>query len=194
MSEAGVVVTGAKDPAYEEARRVTMQIVANMEVAWNKGSAKQYASVFGPQVDVIDMNGGHGVGQAEVEKAYAALFGGAFKGSKVAYRIDKLKPLGAGVVVVFLTQQVTQTTDKGQAMALFRPTLTLRKVGAEWKISVFQNTRVQGAVRRAAAAGAAAGADKAAAKPAAKAAEPKPAAKPEAADAKAKPAAASKKK
>ncbi len=167
MSEAGVVVSGAANPAQEEARRVTMQIVAQMEVAWNKGSAKQYAAVFGPQVDVIDMNGGHGVGQAQVEAAYTALFNGAFKGTKVAYRIDKLKPLGAGVAVVFLTQRVTQSTDKGDLVALFRPSLTLRKVGNDWKISVFQNTRVQQPQARAAAPAAApAKADAKAEKPA----------------------------
>jgi uncharacterized protein (TIGR02246 family) len=154
MSDQGVVVSGPANAAAEEITGAVRNIVAALELAWNKGDAKAFAAVFGPQADFIDMTGGHGVGQAEIEKAYTALFNGPFAKSRVAYRIEKVKPLAPMVATVFLAQRLTLQADNGEAVIGFRPTLTLRKIGSDWKISVFQNTRIASAVRSPAAAAA----------------------------------------
>jgi uncharacterized protein (TIGR02246 family) len=121
-----------------DAMRPFTALVAQMELAWNKGDPQAFAACFGEQADFIDMLGGHGVGRAMVEQSHRAMFSGPFSKSRIQYRIDKVKPISQRSVVVFLRSKLTMANGE----IWCRPTLTLRVANDGWKIAVFQNTRI----------------------------------------------------
>ena len=134
-----VIVTGdTEDPAMKPFKAV----LAQMQQSWNKSDAAAFAAVFGDQADFIDLMGGHSVGQQAITASHKALFAGVYKGSKVAYKIEKTKPLAPTVMVLFLRMQLTLQRDGKAVVMNARPTLTMRKGQAGWRISVYQGTRV----------------------------------------------------
>jgi uncharacterized protein (TIGR02246 family) len=134
-----VVVTGDTE---NQAMRPFKAILGQMAGAWNKGNAEAFAAVFGDQADFIDLMGGHSVGRAAIGKVHAALFAGPYSKSTVEYRIEKTKPLGPQVMVLFLRLKLTLQRD-GQPTEVFaRPTLTLLRTNQGWRIAVYQGTRV----------------------------------------------------
>ena len=122
-----------------DAIRPFTAIVAQLELAWNRGEPAVFAACFGDQTDFIDMFGGHGVGRQAVGQAHWAMWQGPFAQSRIEYRIDKIKPIGQRAAVVFLRSKLT--TSAGQVI-WGRPTLTMRFAEDGWRIAVFQNTRI----------------------------------------------------
>jgi len=159
-----VMVTG---DTQSDSMRPFTALVAQMELAWNKGDPQGFAGCFGEQADFIDMMGGHGTGRKMVEASHRAMFSGPFAQSKIEYRIEKVKPIGQRTAVVFLRAKLK--LKDGEIWS--RPTLTVRLANDGWKIAVFQTTRVVDSLTGAKAAAPAA-------------AEKKPAAKAEKAEAK----------
>src|SRR5947209_2356489 len=98
-----VMVSG---DTQSDAMRPSTSLVAQMELAWNKGDPQAFAACFGEQADFIDMLGGHGVGKAMVEQAHRVMFSGAFSKSRIEYRIDKLKPIGQRTMILFLRSKL----------------------------------------------------------------------------------------
>jgi uncharacterized protein (TIGR02246 family) len=117
-------------------------VIAQMQQSWNKGDAAAFAAVFGAEADFIDLMGGHSVGQQAIAASHKTLFAGAYKGSKVAYTVEKMKPLAPTVMVLFLRLQLTLQREGKAVQMQARPTLTLRRGQAGWRISVYQGTRV----------------------------------------------------
>jgi len=144
-------------------------VLTKLQQGFNKADAKAVGALFGKEADYVNMAGGHITGADKIAQAHKQLFDGS-KGMQTAYRVIKLKPLGADVVMAFLGQQMTFKGEGGKDQVVkARPTMVLRKAGADWKIAAFQVTRVGAA----AAGGGKAAPSKAAPAAAAKAAPAK---------------------
>ena len=155
---------GAAAPAAGAYKAAVGGVLAKLQAAWNKGDAKGVGALFGKEADYVNMTGAHISGADKITEAHTALFGASK--SQAAYRVLKLKPLSPDLVMAYLGQKITVTADgKEQAMAT-RPTILLRKVGADWKIVAMQVTRFAGAARGGGGGGASGKKDAAKAAPA----------------------------
>jgi uncharacterized protein (TIGR02246 family) len=135
-----VIVSG---DTRNEALAPFTAVLAQMELAWNKGNAEGFAQVFGEQADFIDMMGGHSNGRAAIVASHKALLSGAYAKSKIQYKIEKTKPLAPTVMVLFVRSRLTLAGTEGEQIVAARPTLILRKAKDGWRISVFQSTRIR---------------------------------------------------
>ena len=139
-------------------KQVVGGVLTKLQEAWNKGDAKAMAAQFGEQADYVTMGGQHISGRAKIEAAHKQLFAAK---TQAAYRVVKMKPLSADVVVAFLGQQITgkgEGKDAKEQTVRTRPVMILRKVGNAWPIVAFQVTRAAGAAGAAAVGGSAGGA------------------------------------
>lgn len=144
-------------------------VLTKLQEAWNKGDAKAMAAQFGEQADYVTMSGGHISGRDKIEAAHKAIFANK---TQAAYRVVKMKPLAADVVLVLLGQQITsqgEGKDAKPQIVRTRPMMVLRRVGNAWPIVAFQVTRASGAAAGGGASGKAAAAKPAAKEPAKKA-------------------------
>jgi uncharacterized protein (TIGR02246 family) len=166
-----------KAPAAGAYKQAVGAVLARLQQSWNKADAAGIGALFGKEADYVNMGGGHISGADKIAAAHKAMFDG--QKSQAAYRVIKMKPLGPEVVMAFLGQKIVMKVDGKDQTVTTRPTMVLRKAGADWKIAAFQVTRAGPQVQARAAAGAkAAAAAKAGSGKAAPAkAETKPAAK-----------------
>ncbi|HYD05466.1 MAG TPA: SgcJ/EcaC family oxidoreductase [Reyranella sp.] len=178
----GGVSAGPKaQPAPGQYKQVAAGVAARLADAWNKGDARAFGALFGEKADFIAMGGGLISGKDKIQAAHESLFKEAGGKTKSEFRLLKVKPLAPDVVAALYAQRLSSTGGKGAAVRT-RPTAILRRVGQEWKIVLYQVTRLAngaGAGQAAAAkpAAAAKAAPATAAKPAAKAASAKKPAK-----------------
>ena len=161
----------AAAPAAGAYKAAVGGVLAKLQAAWNKGDAKAVGALFGKEADYVNMAGGHISGADKIAQAHTQLFAGSK--SQAAYRVLKLKPLSPDLVMAYLGQKITVTADgKEQSMAT-RPTVLLRKVGANWVIVAMQVTRFSGAAKGGGGSGKKDAAKAAPAKPADKKADKK---------------------
>jgi uncharacterized protein (TIGR02246 family) len=109
-------------------------VMTRLYDAWRRGDGAAYAQCFAEQSDYITFNGIHLRGRAENAALHSALFGGALKGTTLSAEIGSIAPLSSGVALV-------HTTGSGRKRSY--QTYVLVKLGADWLIRSFQNTRVQ---------------------------------------------------
>jgi uncharacterized protein (TIGR02246 family) len=102
--------------------------------AWARGDGVAYGQCFARHSDYITFNGMHLHGRTENATLHSALFRGVLKGTKLSAQIESLAMLSDGIALV-------HTVGSGRKRSY--QTYVLVRVGAEWLIRSFQNTRVQ---------------------------------------------------
>jgi uncharacterized protein (TIGR02246 family) len=109
-------------------------LLSRLHDAWARGDGLAYARCFAEQSDYITFNGMHLRGRSENAALHSALFRGVLKGSKLSAEIASIAMLSAGIALV-------HTAGSGRKRSY--QTYVLVRVGADWLIRSFQNTRVQ---------------------------------------------------
>jgi uncharacterized protein (TIGR02246 family) len=127
-NDGGAAVVTADD---EAAIRALLTRLCN---AWARGDGAAYAQCFAEQSDYITFNGMHLRGRTENATLHSALFRGVLKGTKLTAEIESIAVLSKGVALV-------HTAGSGRKRSF--QSYVLVKVGADWLIRSFQNTRVQ---------------------------------------------------
>ena len=131
--------TANDEPNDEQGLR---DIVAKLEAAWNAGDSVAWASFFAEDADFIHILGVHYTGRAAVETGHRMIWDTIYKGSTVSYGVEKIRPAGPDVAVVFVLGAMT-FFDKGVERHIkARPTMTVQRMDEGWQIVVFQNTLV----------------------------------------------------
>jgi uncharacterized protein (TIGR02246 family) len=102
--------------------------------AWARGDGAAYAQCFAERSDYITFNGIHLRGRAENAMLHSALFRGVLKGTKLSAEIESIDVLSSGIALV-------HTAGSGRKKSY--QTYVLVKLGADWLIRSFQNTRAQ---------------------------------------------------
>jgi uncharacterized protein (TIGR02246 family) len=102
--------------------------------AWADGDGWAYAKCFAEHSDYITFNGVHLRGRTENFTLHSALFRGVLKGTKLSAEIESIVLLSSGVALV-------HTVGSGRKRSY--QTYVLIRLGADWLIRSFQNTRVQ---------------------------------------------------
>jgi uncharacterized protein (TIGR02246 family) len=109
-------------------------VLTRLYNAWANGDGAAYSQCFAERSDYITFNGMHLRGQAENAALHSALFRGVLKGTKLSAEIASIDLLSSGIALV-------HTEGRGRKKSY--QTYVLVKVGANWLIRSFQNTRVQ---------------------------------------------------
>jgi uncharacterized protein (TIGR02246 family) len=102
--------------------------------AWAHGDGAAYAQCFAERSDYITFNGIHIRGRTENATLHSALFRGVLKGTKLSAEIESIDLLSSGIALV-------NTAGSGRRKSY--QTYVLIKLGQDWLIRSFQNTRVQ---------------------------------------------------
>jgi uncharacterized protein (TIGR02246 family) len=102
--------------------------------AWANGDGVAYSQCFAERSDYITFNGMHLRGRTENAALHSALFQGVLKGTKLSAEIASIDLLSSGIALV-------HTESHGRRKSY--QTYVLVKLGADWLIRSFQNTRVR---------------------------------------------------
>jgi uncharacterized protein (TIGR02246 family) len=109
-------------------------LLTRLHDAWARGDGAAYAQCFAEQSDYITFNGMHLRGRTENAMLHSALFRGVLKGTKLSAEIESIALLSSAIALV-------HTAGSGRKRSY--QTYVLVKLGAEWLIRSFQNTRMQ---------------------------------------------------
>jgi uncharacterized protein (TIGR02246 family) len=102
--------------------------------AWAQGDGAAYGRCFAERSDYITFNGMHLRGRAENTALHSASFRGVLKGTKLSAEIKSIDLLSSRIALVL---------TEGSGRKKSYQTYVLVKVGADWVIRFFQNSRVQ---------------------------------------------------
>jgi len=125
--------------ADEQALR---DIVAKLEAAWNVADSVAWANFFAEDVDFIHILGVHYTGRVAVETGHRMIWDTIYKGSTVKYVVEKVRPAGPDVAVVFVLGEMKFFDNGVERHIKARPTMTVERMEQGWQIVVFQNTLV----------------------------------------------------
>jgi uncharacterized protein (TIGR02246 family) len=109
-------------------------LLARLSEAWARGDGKTYAACFTEDCDYITFNGIHVHGRTENADLHEALFRTVLRGTRLSADIEKVEFLARDVAIV-------HTIGHGRKKS--HQTYVLTKLGANWLIRSFQNTKVQ---------------------------------------------------
>ena len=117
-------------------------IVAKLEAAWNAADSVAWVGFFAEDTDFIHILGVHYTGRTAVETGHRMIWETIYKGSTVKYVVEKIRPVGRDVAVVFVLGEMTFFDNGVQRHIKARPTMTVQRMDEGWRIAVFQNTLV----------------------------------------------------
>jgi uncharacterized protein (TIGR02246 family) len=127
------------NPKDEQALR---EIVTKLKTAWNNADSVGWASLFAEDADFIHILGVHYTGRPAIEAGHRVIWDTIYKGSKNKLVVEKIRPVGSEVAVVFLEGELTFYDNGVERHIKARPTLVAQKMGDSWQIAAFQNTLV----------------------------------------------------
>ena len=122
--------------------QVLRDLVAKLETAWNAGDSLAWTALFAEDADFIHILGGHFHGQTSIERGHRAIFDTIYKGSTNKFTIEKIRPVGSDVAIVFVFAELKVVTPGLPPMLNARPTMIAQRMDDGWKIVTFQNTIV----------------------------------------------------
>jgi uncharacterized protein (TIGR02246 family) len=125
---------GRGKPLMTDDEAAIRALLTRLYDAWARGDGLAYGGCFAEQSDYITFNGMHLHGRTENATLHGALFRGVLQGTKLSAQIESLAMLSDGIALV-------HTAGTGRMRSY--QTYVLVRVGADWLIRSFQNTRVQ---------------------------------------------------
>jgi len=117
-------------------------MVFTLESAWNAADSVAWANLFAEDADFIHILGVHYIGRPAIEAGHRVIWDTIYKGSKNKLVVEKIRPVGPEVAVVFVVGELTFYDNGVERHIKARPTLVAQKVGDSWQIAAFQNTLV----------------------------------------------------
>jgi uncharacterized protein (TIGR02246 family) len=111
---------------------------------WNKGDGNAFAAPFAEDGDLVGFDGTHLRGRSEIASFHQHLFDNFVKGTRLVGKVRNVRFLSADVA---LMHTVGGTVMPGQSDIEQErnsvQTIVATKRDGRWRISAFQNTRVQ---------------------------------------------------
>ena len=125
----------------DDAVRALYQQLMN---GWNKGNGEAFAFVFTEDGDLVAFDSTHFHGRTEIAPFHQELFDTWLKGSRLVGQVKDVRFLSpqialmhaVGSIVMRGTSQPSPTRDSIQTL------VAVQKAG-EWRLAVFQNTRLR---------------------------------------------------
>jgi uncharacterized protein (TIGR02246 family) len=118
------------------------EIVKHLENAWNAADAHAFAAPFTEDADFLNILGAHYQGRETIRQGHHQIWESVYRGSKVTYRIERIRRVRPDVAVVFVLQVLTMQSGETPKISQARPTMIMEKSAGIWQIVVLQNTLV----------------------------------------------------
>jgi uncharacterized protein (TIGR02246 family) len=120
------------------------QLFQNIKEAWNKGDAELYTSYFTENCDYVTFDGQHLKGRQANAEIHNKLFTGLLRGSKLTGEIKTIRFLTPEIAIYHSIGAVQLGFQKQESTnRLSINTNVVIKENGNWRISVFQNTRIK---------------------------------------------------
>lgn len=133
-ASAAATAAATATAADEEAVR---GLLDQINAAWARGDATEYASFHTPDADLIDFRGVHAVGRQGIVDLLQPAFDTVLSGTSVEAEIVGLRFLAPDVAIFHTEGEVVPTGDHSIQ------TFVATKGDEGWRIAAFQNTRIQ---------------------------------------------------
>jgi uncharacterized protein (TIGR02246 family) len=118
-------------------------IIANLADAWTKGDAKLWGEQFAEDADFTVWTGTYVKGREAITRGHGELFRTIYPGTKQRLNVRSIRFLRNDVAAVHVEGSVVKKEEEYPSTPQVVPVLILVKERGQWKIAVFQNTRVQ---------------------------------------------------
>lgn len=124
-------------------RAAIRNVVADLEVTWNKGSASEFVKRFATDADFVNIYGAHGVGREAIRRGLDLVLSSTYAGSQVRYSLENVRLLSPDVALAHVKAilKIPSGPQTGEMCAL--PSLVLQRDIDGWKIAAFHNTLVR---------------------------------------------------
>ena len=118
-------------------------IIANLNDAWTKGDARMWGEQFAEDADFTVWTGTYVKGREAITRGHEEIFGTIYKGTKLRLTVRSIRFLRDDVAVVHADGSVVKQEEEFPSTPQVVPAFVLTKEKGQWRIAVFQNTRVQ---------------------------------------------------
>jgi uncharacterized protein (TIGR02246 family) len=118
-------------------------IITNLADAWTKGDAKLWGEQFAGDADFTVWTGTYVKGREAITRGHEELFRTIYPGTKQRLNVRSIRFLRNDVAAVHVEGYVVKKEEEFPSTPQVVPVLILTKEEGEWKIAVFQNTRIQ---------------------------------------------------
>jgi uncharacterized protein (TIGR02246 family) len=137
--KAGQESNGASASRNGELEEPIRDLVRWLEMSWNSGASAGFATSFAEDADFINILGMHHTGRSAIEAGHRQIFDTVYKGSRVAYTLERVRFVRPEVAIAFVRARLELLAGK---VLEARPTLTLSRTGERWQIVFLQNTLI----------------------------------------------------
>jgi uncharacterized protein (TIGR02246 family) len=113
-------------------------IGAQIQSAWNKADAKELADLFLTDGDYVSSTGRTARGRDELQKAFAAQWGGIYKGTKLAHTLTNVRFVRRDVAIADGAFEITGMRDANGKLLPTRSglsTVIAAKKGDRWYVA-----------------------------------------------------------
>ena len=118
-------------------------IIASLNDAWTKGDAKLWGEQFAEDADFTVWTGTYVKGREAITRGHEEIFGTIYKGTKLRLSVRSIRFLRDDVAVVHTDGSVVKQEEEFPSAPQVVPTFVFTKEKGQWRIAVFQNTRIQ---------------------------------------------------
>ena len=118
-------------------------VIANMADAWTKADAKLWGEQFAEDADFTVWTGTYVKGREAITRGHEELFKTIYPGTKQRLDVRSIRFLRDDVAVAHIEGYVVKKEEEFPAKPQVVPVCVLTKEKGQWKIAVFQNTRIQ---------------------------------------------------
>jgi len=99
-----------------------LEIVKNLEQAWNNGDSVAWTKQFVDEADFIHVLGGFFHGSRDIEHGHRTIFDTIYKGSRNRYQVEKVRFVRPDVAVVLIRANLTWYLNGNEQHIQARPT------------------------------------------------------------------------
>lgn len=125
------------------AETAVRELFAEVLAAWARGDGRAYGDLFTEEAEYIGFDGSRTSGRAAIAESHQRLFDTWLRGTRLTGRIESLRHLAPGVVLVLATggtvfpgeSEPRPSRDSIQTLVAVLQT-------GEWRFAAFQNTRI----------------------------------------------------
>lgn len=127
----------ATETATPEDEAAVRGLLDQINAAWARGDATEYASFHTADADLVDFRGVHAVGREGIVDLLQPAFDTVLSGTRVEAELVDLRFLAPEVAIFHTEGEIVPTGDHSIQ------TFVATKEDEGWRIAAFQNTRIQ---------------------------------------------------
>lgn len=123
-----------------EVHQIAIEIVTQLQQAWNEADGMAFAAPFTPDADFVDIRGDYHHSQAAIGQGHQHIFNTIYKDSVVRYELIQVRMLGEQVIIAHTKNSLNAPTGPLAGEHTSVSSLVMVKTERGWQIAAFHNT------------------------------------------------------